>query len=420
MSLVRTSPHTPLALKSTLLLLVAVMATGCADEGVSDGDSLPPLVTAQVDLRIGSLDDPDELLTVVGGILPGPDGRFWVSQPQDRQIRIHGADGGLLHRFGSSGEGPGEFQGLSAMGWWGESADTLWVGDFQLVRLSLFDSAGSFLRSIPLRVEPYREVMAVRSVSAMTPEGVALTTPSFPSHLLAQGEIEAIPLLRFDPRSDGPPQVVLETVPGNTQLAINMGTWMGFTGQPFSDRPMVWVSGAARKVVVAERDPATSSTQAFTRVTAFDLDGDAIWTRQLGYEPLPIPRSEVDSIVDAQVENWLSFAEQAGVGQGALRGQIRENLFAPEYRPPIAGGFVADDGSTWVRWTSAPGADVHRWLRLDADGVPVARIEVPRNLGLRTYDGEHLWGVETDEYDVPYVVRLRIPESRPPDGATTG
>jgi len=54
---------------------------------------------------------------------------------------------------------------------------------------------------------------------------------------------------------------------------------------------------------------------------------------------------------------------------------------------------------------------VHRWWRLDADGVPVARIEVPRNLGLRTYDGEHLWGVETDEYDVPYVVRLRIAES---------
>ena len=149
MSLVRVSPHTPLALASTLLLLVAVMATGCADEGVSDSDSLPPLVTAQVELRIGSLDDPDELLTVVGGILPGPDGRFWVSQPQDRQIRIHGAEGELLHRFGSSGEGPGEFQGLSTMGWWGETADTLWVGDFQLARLSLFDSAGGFLREPP-------------------------------------------------------------------------------------------------------------------------------------------------------------------------------------------------------------------------------------------------------------------------------
>ena len=404
-------PRPALFSLATLSLVLLVVTLGCGEVGPGEGERTEPaLVDAEVDLRVGSLDDPERLLTNVGSILPGPDGRFYVSQPQDAQIRIHGPDGELEHRFGSSGEGPGEFEGLSTMGWWGDTGDTLWVGDFRLARLSLFEANGRFIRSIPLRVEPYREVMTVRSISAITPEGVALTTPSFPSHLLAEGDITAIPLLRFDPQSDEPPEVVVETVPGNTQLAIQLGTGMGFTGQPFSDRPLVNVSGPARRVVVVERHPATDPARASVRVTAFDLAGDTMWAQEFAYDPLPIPRSEVDSIADAQIENWTSFAEQSGFGRGALESQIRENLFAPEYRPPIAGGFVAPDGSTWLRWTTAPGAEVHRWWWLDEDGTPVSRIEVPANLSLRTHDGEYGWGIETDEYDVPYVVRLRIGE----------
>jgi NAD(P)H-nitrite reductase large subunit len=64
------------------------------------------------------------------------------------------------------------------------------------------------------------------------------------------------------------------------------------------------------------------------------------------------------------------------------------------------------DGTIWLRREERGG--VTRWEVLDASGSVVARLDVPAALRILAADRTDVWGVETDDLDVPYVVRYRV------------
>ncbi len=92
---------------------LAVLSTACAEptadsvETRSVLDGLPAW-TAHEDLRIGSLDDPDQALTMVRAhhLAESDDGLLYVGQPRDGNVRVYDDEGQLVDTFG---EGPGEF-----------------------------------------------------------------------------------------------------------------------------------------------------------------------------------------------------------------------------------------------------------------------------------------------------------------------
>jgi hypothetical protein len=311
---------------------LAFFGFGCSDASSAAGTTTAEDWSAEVELRIGSVDDPQTALTGVGAILTGDGGRFYVTQPQDGHVRIHGPGGEFHGRFGGRGEGPGEFQGLSAIGWWGGGRDTLWASDFQLRRVSLFSADGTFIRSIPITTPPYQEVMRV-SVQTILPDGTGLGLPSYPSRLLADGQIRSIPVLRFS-LTGGEPEVVVATEPGNRQLALEFGTGMSFSSQPYGDSPLTAASGEAGRVVVVERPAAAQPTDARFRVTALKTTGDTLWSREYPYQPLPVPTAEADSMRDERIERSMDFATRMGASHGDVERQVREKLYLPAFRPP--------------------------------------------------------------------------------------
>jgi hypothetical protein len=370
----------------------------------------------RVDLRIGSVDDPETALTSVSTLLPGAGGRIYVAQPTENVIRIHGPDGEPLGRIGRPGSGPGEFGLLTAMGWWDPERDTLWVSDVAQNRLSLFTADGEFVRSLLLQVPPYRDVMAVRAVRAVLPDGTGLAQGAVSAALLESGTVSRIPILRF-PLEGGPAEPVVETPVGNLQLAIRMDEGMNFSVQPFVDSPLVAVAHPPGRIVVVGREAAIAAEDARFTVTAFSADGDTLWSREYGYQPSPILRAEVDSVVESRVEMIRSFAQGAGVGPRELESRIRDQLHAPPFRPPVQQVLISPEGDIWLRIAAAPGSELSPWWKLDPGGSPVARMELPSNMTLRAVERDAAgggvgWAVETDELDVPYVVRLRMgPES---------
>jgi hypothetical protein len=81
------------------------------------------------------------------------DGRVAVADNMAKQIAFFDADGGLLHVAGRDGEGPGEFRMLAAA--FRSSLDSIVVYDYQLLRISVLDSRGAFVRSLrPVSAEP--------------------------------------------------------------------------------------------------------------------------------------------------------------------------------------------------------------------------------------------------------------------------
>ncbi len=107
-----------------------------------------PRVAFREEMRIaGSTAD----LSVIRGtqsVALHPSGLVAVAQPQDYRILLF-QQGRQAAAVGRQGEGPGEFAGINAIGW---SGDTLWVrhGSFGNAGVELFSRSGVWARSLTM------------------------------------------------------------------------------------------------------------------------------------------------------------------------------------------------------------------------------------------------------------------------------
>lgn len=77
-----------------------------------------------------------------------PDGHVLVLDPQYKKIAIYNSDGTFDRLIlGGSGEGPGEF-GFPVSLAYSEETESLFVYDYQLLRITEFDLSGEVLRVI--------------------------------------------------------------------------------------------------------------------------------------------------------------------------------------------------------------------------------------------------------------------------------
>jgi hypothetical protein len=77
--------------------------------------------------------------------------------------------------------------------------------------------------------------------------------------------------------------------------------------------------------------------------------------------------------------------------------------------PSIDRVAVGRDGRVWMRRYQYPGEmNPWEWLVVEPDGMPVAWVEIPRNLVLHEYSSEDVLGISRDVLGVQYVTRFRI------------
>ena len=126
------------------LVVLALCAGGCVpgEGGGSVNDPASPRWlragdmpewSAELELRIGSLDDPNYSLTYMRSLEVAADGTMYTLHTQEQVVRMFAADGSFKALIGGRGSGPGEFENAAVMGW---VADTLWVLDFRGYRFS--------------------------------------------------------------------------------------------------------------------------------------------------------------------------------------------------------------------------------------------------------------------------------------------
>ena len=78
------------------------------------------------------------------------DGTLAVVQGQDQSVRFFASDGASLGRIGGQGEGPGEFVGLGYVGW---LADSLWIYDIRLKRMTILTPERELARTMRMPPE---------------------------------------------------------------------------------------------------------------------------------------------------------------------------------------------------------------------------------------------------------------------------
>lgn len=389
-----------------VMLLLVVPFTGCDDGGPDSPD--PPVLAATPELRIGSVDDPETILTQVGDMDVLPDGRIYSAHRQDAAIFVHDRDGDRLARIGREGEGPGEFQGLGALGFLG---DTLWAFDFSLSRASYFTPDGELLGtlSVPVKFRPDPESPSPPRPYGLLPDGRVFGMSPAWSNEVAAGTLTEVPAVVMDTLGN-----VLDTlyVREPSVWAIQNPTgpvsYGSYRSQPFADEPIFAHSPREPAYVVVHRRVAGDESTTY-RVARITFAGDTVFDRTFAYEPVAIDPAYPDRLVEAFAADVAGsdFGNPPGLREAAA--WARENLYVPAHYPPVEGALVGLDETTWLRLGgAAPESETVDWLILDPGGEPLGRAALPARLQLEVARRDRVWGSTVDDVDVPYIVRYGI------------
>jgi len=88
--------------------------------------------------------------------------------------------------------------------------------------------------------------------------------------------------------------------------------------------------------------------------------------------------------------------------------ELEAALARPPHWPSAVSVQITDDGHVWLAVGSHPSQTDQRWVVIAPDGTPAYSVNLPVGFRLYTVRGGRVWGVGTDEFDVPYVQRFGV------------
>jgi hypothetical protein len=392
------------ACSGLLKIRVVLLAVGACDRAEQRSlDYGLPSWSAAEDFRIGSLDDPTQALAPIPtrGIAVGPRGHVYVGQRFDQEIRIYDEVARLVRVIGGKGGGPGEFTALEYLGILG---DTLYAINLFPPRLTLFSLSGDHLSTNPIALAAVSDDYVAAPPYLLFPDGTGLASPGFEAErVLANERIRRI-YLRVDREGNVIDTVFSHPAARSTIVLALRGGRALATSQPFQDWPLVAFTSDGRRMAVVDRDASQNRQDgASFRVTVMTTAGGVLYAREYGYEPVHLPAQVVDSAVAVRVR---FVAHEFSTALDAEKA-VREAMYIPAYYPPVTDLDYANNGNLWIKREHL-GERLQRWEVHDPNGRRCATIELPSTLDIKLIQGDAIWAVELDQYDVPYVVRYRI------------
>lgn len=391
-----TSPRVLLA-----MTLVGLSLVGCSEERPANGwsgsiDTLPDgsiavhnpatgavlldsLWRVEVVARIGTLEGsgPEAFASISELEVDGHQ-RVWVVESQAREVRVFGPDGTHVRTIGRPGGGPGEFErptGISR-----SPTGEMWVMDVGNARISVFDTAGNYITA-------HRR----RSAGYSIPCRCGFSDGRYHDFaFLSDGP----GLLRFDPEMASADSLAVPERPGGEEVfefRDPEGRTRMMASVPFTPGTS-WRIGNDSTVWYSPQTP--------YRVYRLSLDHDTLLRVEKEYDPVPVTSDERRE----QIEEMTWFTEQGGSVDASR---------IPGEKPALSGFLVDTSGYLWVTpsvsGTSEPASGTIFDI-FDPGGRYLGPLELPVRLRTRgaIITTDRIYGVTTDELDVPYVVILGL------------
>lgn len=359
------------------------------------------------DLRVGSIDVPNYALTDVSDLTVGTDGTFYILQPLEQRLRIYDQNGQFLRTVGRPGDGPGEFRFPTNIGWVG---DTLWISDGVQLRVTFLDAKGEVLGTSPLAVSSLGPGFLPTTAQTLMADGTAIVQPLVSSRSLAANDISRAPLLRTDRIGS-----VLDTVAWlplrNQYFSVSnpdaSPPWTSYSPQPFADPPLWSVTPDRASVILVDVGERSRAELGKIKVFELTLAGDTIRSADVQYTPVPLTSKMVEEVISMRAEHFFNVGDGRIASRAAAERMIQDELYVPATLPPVSEVIAASNGSIWLQRESMA-SDANLWQILGTDGQVEAILSTPPELKILLVTDEHVWGVEYDELQIPYVVRLRI------------
>ena len=350
--------------------------------------------TLTEEMRVGGMsDDPNYQFGLIAGIDIDPQGNVYVADQQGQMIRVYDASGNWLRNVGSAGGGPGEL-GLGVAGVFVQG-DQVHVPDMGNLRLQSYALTGEAAGSHPLDLTA----------------GIPLRWDQLPDGRIVAQRRSAGEGVGTDMEMD--PVSTLEETP-TTVLTMPRGMSFEITGgapqfRIFEAEP-IWDVGEDGRIAFGMNGD--------YRINLHDAQGNLLRVVTMPFERREVTESDAARI-KAAIANLMA---NQGVPPAALDQVLLGFQFA-DYYPAFAQIVVSADGGMWVQQIKTAGdlsADTEfnpqdlgsdRWDVFDAEGRFYGEFTLPERFQPLSFQGDVLYGVQRDEFDVQSVVRYRIERS---------
>lgn len=363
--------------------------------------------TLEEELRIGAMEgQPDFQFGEVGGLAVDAEGRIYVLDRQAQRIQVYSPAGEYLHTIGGPGGGPGELGQMMGGGAGGggihmAAGDTLLALDMANQRVNLYGPDGSSLGSFRLSLEDGMPVAFRATSSGVIAEQVRPFT--LPGQEATANPADVIVRL-------GASGEVMDTL-----LEFPSGETFRFgrSGMPeitfFAPEP-IWALTDEMELLFGLNDR--------YRISLYSPESELqrVITREI--ERQPVSETDKEALLSWMERMW----RRVGVPSQVVS-QLREGITFKEYFPAFASIWTGPAGSIWVQHVLPPSTlsaeeletydptvdtGAPDWDVFDEEGRYLGVVNMPDRFTPHRIEGEHLYGVQRDELDVQYVVKLRL------------
>ncbi len=272
--------------------------------------------------------------------------------------------------------------------------DSLVAMDLRARRLSWFDGAGQFGRSI--RLEPSPELTVPSPVgifydgSLLVRQGAFVLGAEGPTRVERHDEV----LYRYSP--DGQTAAALGSFPG-LELSISpVGTTLPDGGDRYGQSPKEFgrgtaFAGGSQRYYVADN--------ATYEIKAYDLDGGLSLLIRKRHTPVPVADEDVQAVRDARLAR-VSNPERRRTIRRAQSMRPPPPATMPAYAPEIR---LDAAGNLWVREYERPGDESHTWSVFRDSGELLGAVVLPVGVAVKDIVLDYVLGIRTDEDGVQYV-----------------
>lgn len=341
-------------------------------------------------LSLGTIDGPPEhQFHSLRGVVRLQDGTLVVANGGSRELRYFDGGGRYLRTAGGPGGGPGEFEEISKL--IAGPADSVLVYDFRQRRISIFDSAGEFARSVTFEVDAGE---GVPYVLAWQDDGsfiVSLTTV-YGSGEVGSGLVRD-PLQYRRYAADGTPAASLGRFPDQERYISSHDGGITVTSPLFARYP-VQASGGAEFVVGANDSYELAHFAA----------GDTTFRRLIRVREQP-READAKQVRQAQ-ENRL-----ARISDAELRRRVEHTLTqapVPRHLPFYGAALFDSEDNLWVQNYRAPADAQTVWRVFDAEGRWLGDVPFPERFQATQIGDDFVLGIVRDDLDVEHVHMLAL------------
>ena len=322
---------------------------------------------------------PDVFGRVVGVMRTG-EGHIAIVDGFSREVRLFTATGRHLRTAGRAGEGPGEFKTMRPP--MRCAADSIFVWDPSLQRVSVFNAAGDFARSFQdVSLRGMHTDSPAWKMSCGTHGVVAVATRNL-------GDLRPI--------EEGPVQVAMAVQLTSLPSAstVDLGSVPGdefyFAQGTLAPRPLgrttLLAVGSSRVYMITGEDAS---------IDVFSLSGERLEPIETEVAPVPLNGRRVKAFVDEAV---------SASRNGEKARSFYETLVYPDRVPTYSALLIDADDNVWVEQYPVPGDHpVAKWRVYDPQGELRALVEMPDAFEVFEIGSRYVLGVWQDSQGVDFV-----------------